>query len=113
MSKRPEEQDTFDQVIKAIDDTETAPERHLSIQMDKAVRDAILAARESGQKASITLQLRVQPEVRLRVDVTRDAKVLFTVRIHAAGDVLSRAFESICDRVKADAGVTLFMGTPE
>lgn len=74
MSKKPEEQDTFDQVIKAIDDTETAPERHLSLQMDKAVRDAILAARESGQKASVTLQLKVQPGPERRVSFVANLK---------------------------------------
>ncbi len=60
MKRRDEEEeapDTFDAVIEAIDRMESEPDRHLSIQIDRSLRDAIRAAQTSGQKASITIAL--------------------------------------------------------
>lgn len=42
-----EQPDTFDAVIEAIDSMESEPDRHLSIQIDRSLRDAIRAAQAS------------------------------------------------------------------
>lgn len=56
-----EEQNTFDDVIAAIDATESEAERHLSIQIDDSLRDAIRAAQTSGRPAGVTIAIKVQP----------------------------------------------------
>lgn len=63
MSKKAagEDQDTFASVIEAIDAVEVEPDRHLSIQIDKSLRDAIRAAQGSGQPAGVTITVKVKP----------------------------------------------------
>ena len=56
-----EEQDTFAAVVAAIDSIETDPGRHLSIQIDQSIRDAIQAAQASGQGASVSIAIKVKP----------------------------------------------------
>ncbi len=56
-----EPQDTFNEVIEAIDAGEVEPNRHLSIQIDNSLREAICAARDSGQGASVTITVKVKP----------------------------------------------------
>lgn len=51
-------------------------------------------------------------EVRLRVTVD-DGAAWFHFRIHAAGDVLRRSFDELCDRVAQETGAPVFVGTPE
>jgi hypothetical protein len=51
-------------------------------------------------------------EVRLRVEV-EEGTATFTAQIHAAGDVLRDAFLALCERVKAETGLPVFLGTPE
>lgn len=65
--EKAEEQDTFNDVIAAIDANESEPERHLSIQIDNSLRDAIRAAQSSGQPASVTIVVKVKREVDRRV----------------------------------------------
>lgn len=62
-----EEQGTFTEVVRAIDAQEMEPERHIAVQMDEAVREAILAARGSGKNASVTVKLNVVPGIDRRV----------------------------------------------
>lgn len=69
-----DEQDTFDQVIQAIDSTESEPERHLSIQIDNSLRDAIRAAQASGQKSSVTIAVKVVPGPDRRVTFAANVK---------------------------------------
>lgn len=47
----------FDRVIREIDRIEVEPDRHLTIQIDRDVRDMIRAANLSGQSASVTIKL--------------------------------------------------------
>lgn len=61
------EQDTFSDVVQAIDALEVEPDRHLSIQIDNSLRDAICAAQSSNQKASVTIVIKVTPGVERRV----------------------------------------------
>lgn len=63
----PAVQDTFNDVIAAIDANESEPDRHLSIQIDNSLRDAIRAAQNSGQPASVTIVVRVKREIDRRV----------------------------------------------
>lgn len=58
---------TFDEVVEAIDSLESEPDRHLSIQIDKSLRDAIKAAQTSGQSADVTIKIKVKPEAGRRV----------------------------------------------
>lgn len=68
MPKKPEEQqDTLDEVIKAIDAAEVDPDRHLSLQLDKSLREAIRASQASNQPASVTLTVKMKAEAGRRV----------------------------------------------
>ena len=51
-------------------------------------------------------------EMRLRAEV-KDGKAAFSLRIHAAGDVLRAAFASLCKQVGRETGLLVFQGTPE
>lgn len=51
-------------------------------------------------------------EVRLRVSV-EDGKASFAVQIHAAQEVLRRAFDGLCDQVAALTELPVFRGKPE
>lgn len=51
-------------------------------------------------------------EVRLRVTV-EDGHAVFTVQLHAAGDVLREAFKALCDWVVAGTALPVFTGVPE
>lgn len=75
-AEQQEEQNTFDQVVEAIDQLESEPDRHLSIQIDNSLRDAIRAAQTSLQKASVTIQVRVMPGA--------DRRVTFAATVKAA-----------------------------
>lgn len=55
------EQDTFDEVVSAIDSAEVDPDRHVSIQIDKSLREAIRAAQTSGQPSSVSIAVKVKP----------------------------------------------------
>ena len=68
------EQGTFDQVIEAIDALEHEPDRHLSIQIDNSLRDAIRAAQTSGKKASVAIAIKVVPGPDRRVTFAADVK---------------------------------------
>lgn len=56
-----EETSAFQEIVAAIEAIETEAERHLSIQIDGSLRDAIRAAQTSGQKASVTITVKVIP----------------------------------------------------
>jgi hypothetical protein len=62
-----EDQDTFKDIVEAIDALETEADRHLSIQIDKSLRDAIRAAQNSGQPADVTIKVNVKPGPERRV----------------------------------------------
>lgn len=51
-------------------------------------------------------------EVRLRVSV-EEARAIFETQIHAAGEVLRQAYAALCERVKTETGLPVFVGTPE
>lgn len=75
MPKPPEEkqqQDTFDAVVKAIDRMEVEPERHLSIQIDTACREAIRAAQLTGKSAAVTIKLSIKRDAERRVTFAAD-----------------------------------------
>lgn len=61
MAAEKTEQDTFDEVVAAIDSAEVDPDRHVSIQIDKSLRDAIRAAQSSGQASGVTIAVKVKP----------------------------------------------------
>lgn len=63
-----DENDTFQSVIEAIDTQEIEADRHLSIQIDRSLRDAIRAAQNSGQKAEVTVKVSVKPGPERRVN---------------------------------------------
>jgi hypothetical protein len=68
------EQDTFAKVVEAIDSLESEPSRHLSIQIDECVRDAVRAAQTSNQKASVTVVLKISPGPERRVSFAANVK---------------------------------------
>lgn len=55
-----EERETFSQVLAAIDAAEDEPDRHLSIQIDRSLREAIRAAKSGGAAAGITIKVKVK-----------------------------------------------------
>jgi hypothetical protein len=63
-----DEQDTFDEVLKAIDASEFEPDRHISIQLDRSLREAIQAAQTSNKPASVTIAINVRPGPDRRVE---------------------------------------------
>lgn len=69
-----ESQDTFESIIQAIDANEVEPDRHLSIQIDAACRDAIRAAQTSGQPASVTIAVKVRPGPERRITLAANVK---------------------------------------
>lgn len=71
------EQETFNDVIGAIDALEVEEERLLSIQMDKSLQEAIRAAQNSGQPAAVTVSVKVKPgpERRVTFSATVSAKL--------------------------------------
>lgn len=77
MTPEAEEQDTFDHILTAIDSSEPDPERHISLQIDGALRDAICAAQASNSKAGVTIKVTIIPkqERRLVFACTVDAKL--------------------------------------
>jgi hypothetical protein len=66
----PDDKNTLAAIIAAIESTETEPSRHLSIQIDDSLRDAIRAAQSSGQPADVTLKIKVKPGPDRRVSFT-------------------------------------------
>ncbi len=58
--KDPEDMDPFERAVYEIDRIEVVPERHLSVQMDLDVRNAIRAAQQSGGTASVTVKIVVK-----------------------------------------------------
>lgn len=77
MTRNKDEQDTFESIIQAIDSFEADPDRHLSIQIDRSLRDAIRAAQASGQGAAVTITV----AVKARPDDTR--RVNFAAKVSA------------------------------
>lgn len=75
--KGKQDQDTFKEVVEAIDALETEPDRHLSIQIDRTLRDAIRAAQNSGQSADVTIKVKVKtgPERRINFSANVSAKL--------------------------------------
>lgn len=59
--------DTFNRIVLEIDASESDQERHLSIQLDEAVRAAVRAVRASNKKATITMKLTIAPDKGSRV----------------------------------------------
>ena len=76
MHAEAEEQDTFVSVVEAIDQQEVDPDRHLSIQLDQSMRDAIRAAQTSGQKASVTVVVKVHP--------SQERRMIFSATVKAS-----------------------------
>lgn len=56
-----QEKGTFEQVIEAVDAMEVEEERHLSVMLDRSIRDAIRAAQSSGTPASVTMVIKIKP----------------------------------------------------
>ena len=75
--KQDEELGTFEEVTRAIDEMETDPAGHCSVQMDDAVREAIVSATKTGKPAVVTIKLKVTPgpEGRVGLALTVDAKL--------------------------------------
>jgi hypothetical protein len=67
-----EEIGTFEEVIQAIDELEVDPDRHLSIQMDNSLREAIRAAQTMGRKAEVSVKVKVTPGPDRRVVFSAD-----------------------------------------
>ena len=66
----------FNRIIAEIDRPEIAPERHLSIELDEAVKAITRAAAASGKKAKLTLVLEVKPQPDNRREWTHDVKLV-------------------------------------
>lgn len=67
-------QETFQLVVQAIDASEHDPDRHLSVQIDDCIRDAVLAAQTAGESATVTIKVKVEPGVERRVTFTASVK---------------------------------------
>lgn len=75
MKEETEDQNTFNDVVMAIDSLESEPDRHLSIQIDKSLRDAICATQSSGQPASVTVVIKVKAGA--------ERRILFAAQVNA------------------------------
>ncbi len=69
MSEKEEEIGTLQQVLRAVDETESDPARHVSIQIDDGIRDAIRACKDSGKKAKFTIEVVASPQPERRVQL--------------------------------------------
>ena len=67
--------DQFSRVVEMIDDLEPDADRHISVQMDNSVRDAIMAAKRSGKTATVM--------VKIAIDTAPDRRVLFRGEVKA------------------------------
>lgn len=72
-AKQPD-QDTFQTIIEAIDSIEVEPDRLLSIQLDTSIREAIRAAKASGQPAGVTVAIKVKPGPERRMAFSANVK---------------------------------------
>lgn len=70
--KKDEEQDTLATIIEAIDSQESDPDRHVSIQLDRSIREAVKAAQTSGKPASVSFKLNVKTGPEKRVSFSAD-----------------------------------------
>lgn len=72
-----EEQDTFNEIIEAIDALEVDPDRHLSIQIDQSIREAIQAAQTSGQPSEVMVKVKMKsgPDRRMDFSANVSAKL--------------------------------------
>jgi hypothetical protein len=86
------DQETLAEIIQAIDSLETEPSRHISIQIDTSLRDAIVAAQNSGSVAEVTVKIKVKPgpERRVGFQANVSAKLprppVSAVMLYADGD---------------------------
>ncbi len=74
--KQEEEQDTFSDIISAIDAMEMEPDRHLSIQIDQSLREAVRAVQNGGKAATVSLTFKVAraPESTKRIQISATLK---------------------------------------
>lgn len=72
-----EEKDTFDAIVEAIDALESEPDRHLSLQIDNSIQDAVKAAAASGQPSSVTIVVKMKsgPDRRMIFSASVAAKL--------------------------------------
>lgn len=68
------QQDTLALVLQAVDSGESDPDRHLSIQIDDALREAIQAAHRAGESATVTIKVKVEPGPDRRVHFSAGVK---------------------------------------
>lgn len=69
-----DEQDTFASIVEACDSAESDPDRQLSQQIERGCREAIQAAQNSGQPASVTIKLTVKAGPDRRVSFAPNVK---------------------------------------
>lgn len=62
-----EEKGELQRIIEAVDATESQEDRLLSVQLDTSLREAVRAAQNSNQKATVTLTVKVSPGAERRV----------------------------------------------
>lgn len=61
-TKRPQDpQDTYDLIVKACEQQEVDPDRHISIQIDDSLRSGIMAAMTTGKKATVVITVDILP----------------------------------------------------
>ena len=61
-TKRPQDaQDTYDMIVKACEQQEVDPDRHISIQIDDSLRQGISAAMTAGKKATVAITIDINP----------------------------------------------------
>lgn len=87
-------QDTYDFIIQQIERMETDPDRHVSILIDNALREAVTAAMANGKKNTVTIKIGIVPSSDYRV--ARD--VGFTCAVKA--DIARAPIQAV--RVFAD-----------
>lgn len=69
-----ETEGAFNRIVAEIDRPETDPARHLSIELDEAIREITRAAAAAGKSATLTLTLTVKPGPENRREWTHDVK---------------------------------------
>lgn len=57
----------FEQILDAIDGAEPDGDRHVMVQVNRSLGEAIRAANASGKKATVTLKLEIKPSIDRRV----------------------------------------------
>lgn len=64
----------WNRAIARIDSMEDDPERHIALQIDRAVREAVQAAKRTGKKSSVSVKISFTPGPDRRIELSSEVK---------------------------------------